>query len=251
MRRKDHLRIADSVMEYYTTNVGHVHDSAINQIKRGSVSPDSAGWSKAHHTGREGHVESLIISARRTFNKGDLTSSAYLLGIIFHFIADGNCPGASLRRGDDLSKHSRWEQEISKLPLPQPRLYPMSCATDILGMEVTRRRLSPHSSLRESVELCLSIIELVWRPIDSKTPKEKALIEKAITELPRVPLIIAAHLPVIVGWILPVALGYLISWWFLCAYPVTLGASYWCDVRYCEPIRAKWRWCRFALDWYR
>ena len=220
--------------------------------------PDIRATRRAHHHGREEDVKWLVEEAREQYLLGELTASACTLGIAFHYIADGTCPGTSAKPGLDrhrrerghlLRLHNRWESEVHSLPVPRVYLARMDTPNGILVMPVEHKASNPSSSLRKSLERCLAVLELVWRPPSGIRPEEEALIEKARREMPSIRSRVLCRLPFLV-WILPVVLSISVSGWFLAGYPLIFWLHAWLDKRHCEPVMAKYRWCRFILKWY-
>jgi len=220
--------------------------------------PDTYATRKAHHRGREEDVRLLVEEARKQYLLGELTTSAYTLGMAFHFIADGTCPGTSTKPGLHRYQreqgylrrlHNRWESEVHSLPVPRVHLLRMGTPNEVLLMPVEYEARDPSSSLRKSLERCLAVLELVWRPPSGTNAEEEALIEKAKADMPSMRSRVLYRLPFLI-WILPVVLSISVSGWFLASYPLIFWFHAWFDERHSEPVMAKYRWCRFILKWY-
>lgn len=148
----------------------------VNRLESGSVEPDiGRARKRRHHSGTEDEIIFHIFKARHSYLSNNLESSAFDLGIAFHYIADGLCPSA-----DDSRRHAAWERAISSIKSPYVLLVFSIIVSpeELLNKSFCHDARSPEHSLESSIDLCYSVLELTWRPKDDMLPIEHELIDK-------------------------------------------------------------------------
>jgi len=179
MRREDHIRIAEAVA---SASLHNFPPTVLAKLKEGSIWPDSIHIRKAHHKNRQDDIMKYLLAARKYFLQNNLSQSAFCLGVAFHYIADGTCPGS------EDSAHDSWEREISRLPLPK-KVFSVSFPTpnhlfNHIEYELGIKRRTETSSFYTTLNLCSGIPELVWKASKDKNKLEEELIIRAKSELP-------------------------------------------------------------------
>jgi hypothetical protein len=179
MWKKDHERIAEVVA---SNNHQYFKPDTLRELKQGSIYPDSINRRIAHHQNREKDIMFNILTARKLFLQNKQTESAFHMGIAFHFIADGTCPGAKN------PKHNAWEREISQLLIPRYLLPKIGTTPNNLFHEINEELEEPKrtakSSFETTIRLCSEVPSVVWKSTDDITVQDKKLINEARKQLP-------------------------------------------------------------------
>jgi len=242
MRKKDHERIAEAVA---SASLYNFPTSISARLKEGSTWPDRIHTRRAHHKDREDDIMNYILAARKYFLQNNLSDSAFCLGVAFHYIADGTCPGSRD------SAHNSWEREISRLPLPK-KLFTFSFETpnhlfSDIRYQLGRKRRTESSSFYTTLRLCSSIPELVWRSVEDKNSLEEELIVRAKSELPKKLSYNLSILFIFVALGLNVLLAFIFNvFQILLAMPIT----YWLSSIPFRRLSKRKQAVIWVLDWY-
>jgi hypothetical protein len=242
MRKVDHERIAEAVA---SANPHNFPTSILIRLKEGSTWPDRIHTRRAHHKNREDDIMNYILAARKYFLQDDLSESAFCLGVAFHYIADGTCPGS------EDPEHNSWEREISRLPLPK-RLFPFSPKTpndlfSTIKYELNIKRRTENSSFYATLRLCSSIPELVWKSVEDKNSSDEELIVHAKSELPDKSSYNLSILMIFVALGLNILLAFIFNiFQILLAIPITYGLS---SIPF-QRLNKRKQAVIWVLDWY-
>ena len=184
---RDHVRIAEAALELRGGDVGR---SIVDRLRSGTEYADVLASTGRGKRNTQKVTLDCITRARTLFLKGMLDESAYYLGIAFHSISEATCPAVIQTydaniRAETRRRHDAWLDHIASLTLPKASSSQFRTPRD---MEKRLARLtqsnSPYSSLRTSVELCASVLELTWRPATVQTEDEEKVINEAKRNMP-------------------------------------------------------------------
>jgi hypothetical protein len=270
MKKNDHIRITETVVMHYSAEVAPVPPTVLEELRQGSIQPDRerAYSGLAHHHSREVGIVRLIFRAREAFLNGDDKSSAECLGLAFHFISDGTCPGSTKhpdysqqprRRVSYIGpvnrakqRHNEWEYKVSTLPVPQLRKESdrINIATpkQLDGILFSKKSINPRASIIDSIEMCYAVLVLTWRPLNKITDIEKQLIEETKNQSPSQLFLIGFVFLEVIGFAIPVVLAVMLhTGWFL----LGIIAWIWLHYKFADPVWERISKLRSILKWYR